>query len=830
MTGCARCKIQHSGVQFCGASAQLGMDPKESNAAADSVKCPVIPHPSNLPLRARVPVYLTHYERPSKLFLRYNLSDSNECVDQCDCYIEPDRPHLYEAFLGMCCMVCPDSCSRQALRAVVTDVRRNLNGIQVLVDVLYVDEGRTDVVGLDCVYPISEDEALEPYRAVACCIRRIRPAWVSSCYDLQLLIDDNVPYYYEAIFYGRSDSGIYEIDLFINCPETPTGPIQLNVAELLVSNGYAEFLGYLSDAPLGAVKLASDTSCHLQPESKGATGHSQPGSRIICAEVPDSSPSTLSACTDSLSDTSSDCSELPAPIVPKENTVDIKVTFTLTPDHWYGQLASTVKELSEIHSIIKSCEQVLCAKRDIKKGSCLIYRDLPHETGTRVRVEELLRAGKCRIFLIDYGNRKAVKSSCLFRMDPRLCTIGPLALRFQLVDIEPWAEWTEAAIIRFEELTSSDSSLTAVIVETRSTGDEFNDTTYLAKLRSKTYGDVAECMIREGYARMPTAKRKKQTVTQNTNFAEFPKFSPMQDDYNNPLNSYNVNTDDLGVAASNFVAKTDRICKFFSSQGYCRQGALCVFRHIAEEANSAILHVTEPVNNCVKYMKPPELGIVLLGQMSTYESPKHFYLVFPYGRRPIDRLILEGRNFSSEETLGTLMEDIQGFCHRGHFLENRLFVKSVGEFVAARCSKDSRWYRAQVVSIGEGDRLKVLYVDFGFSEWLSLNEVRSLDPRFTHLPIQSQLSSLVDSELCFFSNETGLDAEMCKSFLQCVTGETLLVKTAYYKEGLLHVKLFFYRDDVICNVTDFIKDLQAHPSQEKYYTRSFFTRTNAHHT
>ncbi|XP_050043545.2 uncharacterized protein [Dermacentor andersoni] len=822
MTACARCKIQHS------ASAELRMDPEVSNAAVASVKCPVIPQPSDLPLRARVPVYLTHYERPSKLFLRYSLSDSNESVDQCYCYIEPDRHHVYEAFVGMCCMVCPENCNRQALRALVTDVRRNFGGLQILVHVLYVDKGRTDVVGLERVYPISEDEALEPCQAVACCIRRIRPTLVSSCCDLHGLID-NVPYYYEAIFYGRSDRGIYEIDLFINCPETPTGPKRLDVAELLVFKGYAEFLDYLGDSPLGAVKLASDTSCHLQPDGEGASEHSQPESRIIRADVPDRSPSTLSACTDSLSDTSSHCSELPAPVVPNENTVDIKVTFILTPDHWYGRPTSTAKELSEMRSIIESCDQVLCAKRDIKKGSYLIYRDLPHETGTRVRVEELLRAGKCRIFLIDYGNRKAVKSSCLFRMDPRLRSVGPLALRFQLVDIQPWAEWTEAAVIRFEELTCSDSSLTAVIVETRTSGDEFNDKIYSAKLLSETYGDVAECMSREGYARMPTVKHKKQTVAQNANL-ELCSFNPMQDDYNNPLNSYNVNTDDPGVAASNFVAKTERVCKFFSSQGYCRQGALCVFKHIAAEANSAILHVKEPVNECIRHLTPPEPGSLLLGQMSAFGSPKHFFLVFPYGRKPVDRLFSEGTNFSSEETLETLMEDIQGFCRRSRFLENRLFVKSVGEFVAARSSEDSLWYRAQVVSLGKGERLMVSYVDFGFSEWLSLNEVRALDPRFTHLPVQSQQSSLVDSELCSLSDETDWDAEMFRSFLQCVADKILLVETVCYKEGVLHVKLFFYRDNAVYSVTDYIKDLQVHPSQEKYYTRSVFTRTNARYT
>ncbi|KAH7963358.1 hypothetical protein HPB52_020705 [Rhipicephalus sanguineus] len=191
------------------------MDPEERVASVPSVKFPKVPSPPDLTPWERVPVYVTHYERPSKLFLRYNLSDhENECIDSTDYYIEEERQHVYEASIGMYCMVVlPEDSSRQALRALVTDVRRNVAGIQVLADVLYIDEGRTDVVALDCVYPMSDYEARDPCRSVACCMRRIRPTLESSCYDLQRLLDNTVPYYYDAIFYGLSDGGIYESQL-----------------------------------------------------------------------------------------------------------------------------------------------------------------------------------------------------------------------------------------------------------------------------------------------------------------------------------------------------------------------------------------------------------------------------------------------------------------------------------------------------------------------------------------------------------------------------------------------------------------------------------------
>ncbi|KAH6940073.1 hypothetical protein HPB50_024638 [Hyalomma asiaticum] len=460
MTGCARCELRHS------ASMQLGMDPEESDVAVPSVvQWPKIPSPPELPLRERLPVFVTHYERPSKLFLRCDLSGQrNECIEDGEYHIEEDRRHVYEVAIGMHCMVLPERSSRRALRALVTDVRRDASGFQLGADVMYVDEGRTDVVGIDNVFPINNFEARDPYRSVACCMRGIRPTWESSCYDLDLLHDNSVPCYYDAIFYGLSDGGIYEVDLFLNFPETPTEPQRQNVAELLVDNGCAEFLDHFSSTSPDVVETMSDASDHSEPKSEVSTEQSLSDTESIhsestvtaeremcpdneaCTElevsaengitntttkinhqIADRSPSTLSACSDSLSEDAL-FPEFSAPLLPKDTTINITVTFIVSPHHWYGLPASALEKLSEVSSIIESCEKILCGKQQIKKGAYLVYRDLPHENGTRVRVEELLSAGRCRVFLVDYGSRKVVKSSCLFKLDRRLGTIAPLAL------------------------------------------------------------------------------------------------------------------------------------------------------------------------------------------------------------------------------------------------------------------------------------------------------------------------------------------------------------------------------------------------------------------
>ncbi|KAH6920755.1 hypothetical protein HPB50_028258 [Hyalomma asiaticum] len=71
-----------------------------------------------------------------------------------------------------------------------------------------------------------------------------------------------------AIFYGLSDGGIYEVDPFLNFPETPTKLQRQDVAELLVDNGCAEFLDHFTSASPDVVETMSDASDHSQPKSE----------------------------------------------------------------------------------------------------------------------------------------------------------------------------------------------------------------------------------------------------------------------------------------------------------------------------------------------------------------------------------------------------------------------------------------------------------------------------------------------------------------------------------------------------------------------------------
>lgn len=213
------------------------------------------------------------------------------------------------------------------------------------------------------------------------------------------------------------------------------------------------------------------------------------------------------------------------------------------------------------------------------------------------------------------------------------------------------------------------------------------------------------------------------------------------------------------------------------------------------------VELSKAVVGPVKQLRPPEVGSCVLGQVSAVVSPSCFYLVFPYGRRSIERLSMDGMDRYAKETFDTLTRGLQvsytKACSRG----NRRTVKALGEMVAAKSNLDGRWYRARVVSLEEGDRLKVFYVDSGFCESVPSDQVNTLETSFAQLPQQAVQACLVtDKAKNRLGNKPIWDEHSCETFASFVSGEDLVVKVVCAAQGLLHVRLFFPYGDQLCSV------------------------------
>lgn len=173
----------------------------------------------DIPRRVRVAVRLTHvYCSPPRLFLQCELPGTSD-----DFYISTSNHHVHEAFVGMFCLVRQDSRRRLAPRTRVADVLTDASGIPLKVGVLYVDS--------------DAEAAAEPRKAVACCVRSVKPTDASSRFDLTLLWKQIT--LFEPVFHATSDAGVYEVDLYAKCPDKES-LMTHDVRKYLAENGFAE--------------------------------------------------------------------------------------------------------------------------------------------------------------------------------------------------------------------------------------------------------------------------------------------------------------------------------------------------------------------------------------------------------------------------------------------------------------------------------------------------------------------------------------------------------------------------------------------------------------
>ena len=114
--------------------------------------------------------------------------------------------------------------------------------------------------------------------------------------------------------------------------------------------------------------------------------------------------------------------------------------------------------------------------------------------------------------------------------------------------------------------------------------------------------------------------------------------------------------------------------------------------------------------------------------------------------------------------LNTFMSELQD-AYRNPFQYGGFQVQ-VGAPCCARYGA-GRWHRCQVLENVGGNRVKLRYVDFGIVKCVSVNEVYSLDSKFTQLPSAGVLCSLNGVKPVF---QTGWSSEAVQVFRSFVMG------------------------------------------------------------
>ncbi|XP_064455990.1 tudor domain-containing protein 1-like [Ornithodoros turicata] len=709
----------------------------------------VIPEPSDVPLGVSVPVEVTYYSSPIRIFLKYNFA--SEHAENVVC----NASHLYSAHVGMFCVVYCET-PEGFHRAQITDIHSDQNGIQIAAEVFYVDRGDVDIVGLDAVLPIDERIAAQANLTVPCCIRTVRPTQLSSRQDLHELTSYGTGLY-EAIFHGVSEAGVYDIDLFMIDTNVGKPVERRNVADMLVQRGFATYLLY----PIKTIRprvIHDQTSELSDPVSQEAE---QPVHDVVW--------------------------QLPSPVVPGTGLIDVNIMHILTPDHWYAQLAASEMQMKSIQRLLSPVRMNgACKLKEYHKGTFCIYKETPSAEGFRARIEANEEQG-IHLSLIDYGEEVSTNSACLYAMDRELSAYPPLALRFQLHNIRPWGVWTEAAAFKFKRLLKMNGaapvSVPAQVVSV-SGGREGKIVT--VNLVDEAVGNLGEILIQEGYARKPA----KNEICHDK--LRFRTHDPMKQDYESCLNSYKIDTDDPGVATTQYAVRNEAgVCRYFSRNGSCRYGDRCSYRHIYGDRNTVMLRDSDPVP-CVDTCRVPKIGSFVLGQVSAFASPSLFYLVFPYGTRDISRL--PTRHGGEKETLHSLTAEMQREYSRRTFDDNTLSRRACGEVVAAYSRRQEQWQRAHVISTNH-NTVRVTYPDFGDTEWVPTNLVRDLKAQFMHLPFQAVQACMADVQPRGHKRGAVWDRDCITVVERWTSGKVLLVEVVDHVYDVLHVKLFTYEDN-----------------------------------
>ncbi|ESO89878.1 hypothetical protein LOTGIDRAFT_164571 [Lottia gigantea] len=179
-----------------------------------------------------------------------------------------------------------------------------------------------------------------------------------------------------------------------------------------------------------------------------------------------------------------------------------------------------------------------------------------------------------------------------------------------------------------------------------------------------------------------------------------------------------------------------RICRWYNTPGECWRGDRCEYLHIKKtdvltQDKEAVFVWDEDQSEIL-----PEVDTLVVVVVSTIISPRHFYVLLPYGKTTLDYL---------------------------------------------QSQKDA--------FIKNNNKNKIFFVDFGNTSWIDERKIRKLDAQFLHLPLQALECFLEDVELP--KRKTVWSYASREYFHSLVDGKTLVAQiTSKSWNGSLKVNLF----------------------------------------
>ncbi|CAK9800681.1 Maternal protein tudor [Anthophora plagiata] len=141
--------------------------------------------------------------------------------------------------------------------------------------------------------------------------------------------------------------------------------------------------------------------------------------------------------------------------------------------------------------------------------------------------------------------------------------------------------------------------------------------------------------------------------------------------------------------------------------------------------------------------------------------------------------------------LDSVMENIASIYENGgEFMKESEIL--CGAYCIAQYSEDLKWYRAIITSV-EGNNATVQFVDYGNTETIEFNKIKSIQKEFLKLPVQA-----IHCKLFGIRADT-LDKSKIKNFEDTVAGKTLEIEFVIEKNGIYNVLLKEMIDGIPAN-------------------------------
>lgn len=150
-------------------------------------------------------------------------------------------------------------------------------------------------------------------------------------------------------------------------------------------------------------------------------------------------------------------------------------------------------------------------------------------------------------------------------------------------------------------------------------------------------------------------------------------------------------------------------------------------------------------------------GDILEVHVSHVSSPHYFYV----------------QNLSSAKRLIKMTEELQRAYNIRNKAKNSIYDPKKGMYIAARYSKDLKWYRGEILDCLGGKIIRVFFIDFGNEEEVSWENVKLLQSKFCSLSPQAIKCVLADVLPCDDQEEWNDD--VCSYFHKLIFNQKLKI-------------------------------------------------------